>query len=63
MGRPKKEDMVKYSYWEVTPLQATFLDELMLTGSVKIACQNSGLRYEDYKRSLNSEGSSFVKAY
>lgn len=63
MSRPKKEDMVKYSYWEVTPLQSDFLNELILTGSVKLACQNSGMRYEDYKRTLNSENSTFVKAY
>lgn len=63
MGRPKKEDMVKYSYWEVTPKQKVFLEELAATGSAKEACKQSGIEYKDFKKSITESESNFVTAY
>lgn len=63
MARPKKEDMVKYSYWEVTPIQKDFLQYLVETGSAKEACKLSGMEYKDFKRTIATSSSSFVTAY
>lgn len=63
MGKPKKEEMVRYSHWEVTPKQYDFLDRLMICGDVKTACYDSGLRYDELKRALSFEDTPFKRAY
>jgi hypothetical protein len=63
MGKPKKEDMVRYSHWEVTPNQHEFLDKLSIIGDVRTACKESGYRYEDLQRCLMAEDTPFKRAY
>jgi len=63
MGRPRKEDMVKYSYYTVTPKQNTFLNALVETGSAREACKIAKMEYKDFKKSVTESDSSFADAY
>lgn len=55
--------MVRYSHWEVTPNQHSFLDTLAIIGDVRTACKESGYRYEDLQRCLMAEDTPFKRAY
>ena len=67
VGRPNKDSMVKFSYWQVTEKQHELLTVLAETGSVDMAVKAVGST--KYKLGLmlatpeGKEPSAFVKAY
>ena len=46
MGKPKKEELVKYSYWTVTPLQKEFLEAMDEKGNPSEALR--AIRKDNY---------------